>query len=108
VAPLVIRQYDVFQNPGASTRAKVPYVVVLQSHLFEALPTVVIAPLMRLERSARSSKVLVEVEFAGEDLVVNAAFLSNIEHRELGRSQGSLAAYEDDIRRAVDRLFTGF
>jgi toxin CcdB len=108
VAPLVIRQYDVFQNPGASTRTRVPYVVVLQSHLFEALPTVVIAPLMRLDHSARGSKVLVEVEFADENLVVNAAFLSNIEHRELGRARGSLAAYEDDIRRAVDRLFTGF
>ena len=104
----MIRQYDVFNNPGASTRAKVPYVVVLQSHLFEALPTMVIAPMMRLEHSARASKVLVEVEFAGEDLVVNAAFLSTIEHRELGRSRGSLAAYEDDIRRAIDRLFTGF
>jgi toxin CcdB len=108
VAPLVIRQYDVFQNPSASTRAKVPYVVVLQSHLFEALPTVIIAPLMRLEQSVRASKVLVEVEFEGEGLVMNAAFLSNIEHRELGRSRGSLAAHEDDIRRALDRLFTGF
>ena len=104
----MIRQYDVFQNPGAPTRAKVPYVVALQSHLFEALPTVVIAPLMRLERPARGSKVFVEVEFGGENLVVNAAFLSNIERRELGRSRGSLAVYEDDIRRAVDRLFTGF
>jgi toxin CcdB len=108
VAPLVIRQYDAFRNPGAATRAKVPYVVVLQSHLFEALPTVVIAPLMRLEQSARNSKVLVEVEFAGESLVVNAAFLGNIERRVLGRSRGSLAVYEDDIRRAIDRLFTGF
>lgn len=104
----MIRQYDVFNNPGASTRTQVPYVVILQSHFFEALPTVVIAPLMRLEQSARASKVLVEVEFAGEGLVVNAAFLSHIEHRELGRSRGSLAAYEDDIRRALDRLFTGF
>jgi toxin CcdB len=108
VASLVIRQYDVFQNPGASTRAKVPYVVVLQSHLFEALPTVVIAPLMRLEQSTISSKVLIELEFLEERLVMNAAFLTNIESRELGRSCGSLAAYEDDIRRAIDRLFTGF
>ena len=104
----MIRQYDVFRNPSAATRAKVPYLVVLQSHLFEALPTVIIAPLMRLEQSARNSKVLVEVEFAGESLIVNAAFLGNIEHRMLGRSRGSLAAYEDEIRRAIDRLFTGF
>ncbi len=104
----MIRQYDVFNNPSAPTRAKVPYVVVLQSHLFEALPTLVIAPVMRLDQPVQGAKVLVEVDFSSERLVVNAAFLSNIERRLLGRTRGSLAAYEDNIRRAVDRLFTGF
>jgi toxin CcdB len=105
---VVIRQYDVFDNQSAITRAKVPYVVVLQSHLFEALPTLVIAPMMRLDQSVHGGKILVEVNFADERLVVNTAFLTNIERLRLGRSRGSLAAYEDDIRRAVDRLFTGF
>ena len=104
----MIRQYDVFDNQSAITRAKVPYVVVLQSHLFEALPTLVIAPMMRLDQSVHGGKILVEVNFADERLVVNTAFLTNIERLRLGRSRGSLAAYEDDIRRAVDRLFTGF
>ena len=104
----MIRQYDVFNNPSAPTRAKVPYVVVLQSHLFEALPTLVVAPLMRLDQSVQGGKILVEVDFAGESLVVNTAFLTNIERRRLSRSRGSLLAYEDDIRRAIDRLFTGF
>lgn len=104
----MIRQYDVFDNPSAATRAKVPYLVVLQSHLFEALPTLIVAPLMRLDQSTAQSKVLVEVDVTGERLVVNAAFLTNIERHLLGRSRGSLASYEDDIRRAVDRLFTGF
>ena len=104
----MIRQYDVFDNPSATTRAKVPYVVVLQSHLFEALPTLVIAPMMRLDQSVQGGKILVEVNFADERLVVNTAFLANIERLRLGRSRGSLLAYEDDIRRAVDRLFTRF
>ena len=105
---MVIRQYDVFDNPSSPTRDKVPYVVVLQSHLFEALPTLVIAPLMRLDQSVQGSKVLVEVNFADENLIVNTAFLANVERQRLSRSRGSLSAYEDDIRRAVDRLFTGF
>jgi toxin CcdB len=108
VAQLVIRQFDVFINPGASTRSKAPYVVVLQSHLFEALSTVIVAPLMRIGTPSDDSKVLIEVEFAGERVVMNAALLANIEHRMLGRSRGSLQIYEDDIRRALDRLFTGF
>jgi toxin CcdB len=108
VAHLVIRQFDVFINPGASTRSKAPYVVVLQSHLFEALATVIVAPLMRIDAPSGDSKVLIDLEFAGERLVVNTALLANIEHRMLGRSRGSLKSHEDDIRRALDRLFTGF
>lgn len=104
----MIRQFDVFTNPGSSTRSAAPYIVVLQSHLFEALSTVVVAPLMRIAPPSNESKVLLEVEFGGEPLVLNAALLANIEHRMLGRSHGTLSAYEDDIRRALDRLFTGF
>lgn len=103
----MIRQFDVFTNPGASTRSKAPYIVVLQSHLFEALSTVVVAPLMRIRTPSSDSKVPLEVEFSGEALVMDVALLANIEHRMLGRSRGSLAEHED-IRRALDRLFTGF
>lgn len=108
MADLVIRQFDVFANPGSATRSKAPYIVVLQSHLFEALSTVVVAPLMRIGTPSSQSKVLLEIEFGSEILVMNVALLANIERRMLSRSRGSLAAYEDDIRRALDRLFTGF
>ncbi len=63
---------------------------------------------MRIGTPSSESKVLLEVEFGGETLVVNMALLANIEHRMLGRSRGSLAHHEDAIRRALDRLFTGF
>jgi toxin CcdB len=108
MANLVIRQFDVFANPGSSTRSKAPYIVVLQSHLFEALSTVVVAPLMRIGTPSSDSKVLLEVEFGGEALVMDVALLANIERRMLGRARGSLTAHEDAIRRALDRLFTGF
>lgn len=108
MANLVIRQFDVFTNPGSSTRSKAPYIMVLQSHLFDALSTVVVAPLMRIGTPSSDSKVLLEVEFASETLIVDMALLANIERRMLGRSRGSLMVYEDAIRRALDRLFTGF
>jgi toxin CcdB len=109
VAPLVIRQFDVFANPGASTRSAVPYVVVLQSHMFEALDTVVAAPLMRIPTTETElSKVWVAVEIANERLAIDVALLANLERRMLNRRIASLAAHEDAIRRALDRLFTGF
>ena len=63
---------------------------------------------MRIETPSSDSKVLLEVEFGGEVLIMDVALLANIEHRMLGRSCGLLTAYEDAIRRALDRLFTGF
>lgn len=105
----MIRQFDVFANPGASTRAAVPYVVVLQSHMFGALDTVVVAPLMRMtSENAELSKVWVEVDVSDERLMIDVALLANLERRMLNRRITSLAAHEDAIRRALDRLFTGF
>lgn len=68
----------------------------------------VVAPLMRIGAPSNSSKVLLEIEFGGETLVMDFALLANIERRMLNRSRGSLVEREDDIRRALDRLFTGF
>ena len=40
--------------------------------------------------------------------VLNVALIANIESRMLRQSLGSLAGYELEIRRAIDRLLTGF
>lgn len=104
----MIRQFDVFANPGASTRSSVPYIVVLQSHMFDALDTIVVAPLMRMPQAFEPTKVWVEVEIDSERLVVDVALMANLERKTLNRRITSLAAHEDAIRRALDRLFTGF
>jgi hypothetical protein len=36
------------------------------------------------------------------------AELGNVPTRTLGRARANLSEHEDDIRRALDRLFTGF
>lgn len=40
-------QFDVFVNPSARSRETVPYLVVLQSDLLDALETRLVAPLVR-------------------------------------------------------------
>ena len=47
-------------------------------------------------------------EIEGEPLVMVISDLSAIEGRELRRRVGTLENREFDIRRALDRLFTGF
>jgi toxin CcdB len=68
----------------------------------------VVAPLYRTEAFDVLTKLSVEVRCDGLDLVVSIPELVAISTAMLHRKIDSLAAYEDDIRRAIDRLFTGF
>ena len=102
-----MRQFDVFSNPSPTMRAVAPYVVVLSSHLLRDLTEVVVAPLVD-EGHLRGSDFDVPVEFADGRFTVTVIGLAAIRADHLKERLGSLAAHEDDIRRALDRLFTGF
>jgi toxin CcdB len=101
-----LRQFDVFQNPSNALRDIVPYLVVLQSHHLKQVDSMVVAPLFRNERPL--SEVDIPLTFRDEDLVLLVSEIGSIDRSGLRKSLGSLAAHEDAIRRALDRLFTGF
>lgn len=105
---MVIRQFDLFANPSPRSRDEAPYVVVLQSHHAGDLPTIVVAPVYRRETFEVLTKLSVAVESRGHSLVVSIPELVAINIALLHRRSGSLAEHEDAIRRALDRLFTGF
>lgn len=105
---MVIRQFDLFANPSLRSRDDAPYVVVLQSHHAGDLPTVVVAPVYRREAFEAFTKLSVEVEDRGHALVVSIPQLVAISTMLLHRRRGDLRTHEDAIRRALDRLFTGF
>lgn len=102
-----MRQFDVYENPSSAARRFAPYLVVLSSHLILGFEDAVVAPLVS-DGQATVGTLEVDVEFEGRRLILVASELAGIEGRALARKIGSLAAYEDDIRRALDRLFTGF
>lgn len=104
----MIHQFDVFANPSMRSRAEAPYVAVLQSHHAADLPTVVVAPVYRPQAALPLSELSIRVEIGGQTLVVFAPELVGVSATLLRQRTASLAAYEDDIRRALDRLFTGF
>ena len=102
-----MRQFDLVENPSARSRAVSPYFVILQSHHLRDLGSVVVAPLLR--DVARPMTILdVQVEISGEKLVVALGEIFSIEQVLLRERVGSIAAHEDLLRRAFDRLFTGF
>lgn len=102
-----MRQFDVLENPDVDLRACAPFLIVLQSHHLQALNTTVVAPLIN---DARRLLTLldIQVEFGGRTLVVADTELAAVETSLLHRPIGILAAHEDAIRRALDRIFTGF
>jgi toxin CcdB len=104
----VIRQYDVVQNPSVRSRPIAPYVAVVQSHFYEEGPTILVAPLLEMGKDALLTKVSLGVQFDGASFILMLSEIGAIDRRAAFRSLGSLVSYEDDIRRALDRLFTGF
>ena len=108
MAQLVIRQFDVFSTPKSRGSDAAPLVCVLQSHYFEALNTVLVAPLLLAVGVETPTQAAVPITFEGQRYLLDMSLTTNLTTRLLGRPRGSLAIYEDDIRRAFDRLLTGF
>lgn len=102
-----MRQFDVYENPSPRRREIAPYFVVLSSHLLLKLDEVVVAPLV-LEREVAIGDIELRLEFEGRTYLLMIPGLFSLLGRELKRHIGSLAHREEDIRRALDRLFTGF
>lgn len=102
-----MRQFDVYENPSAEARRFAPYVVVVSSHLIVGFDDAVVAPLVN-DSAVVVPGLELPVTFDDQRLVVVLTELAGIQGRSLKRRVGSLLAHEDDIRRALDRLFTGF
>ncbi len=108
MAILVIRRFDVFRNPDPDTRTRAPYVVVLQSHHWRALDTTIVAPLFPRDRYPPDGLIVLSAEVEDEDCSLDLALLANLQSHALRQRVGSLAPMEDEIRRGLERLFTGF
>lgn len=103
-----MRQFELHPNPSERSREIAPFLIVLQSHLLAAAPTTVVAPLIHYDPRAAYTDLSVRVEFQGQDYLISIAELAAIDARKLRQAVGDPADHEDAIRRALERLFTGF
>lgn len=103
-----LRQFEVYESPSALDRDIAPYIVVLQSHFLDALPTVVVAPLLRPEAAERLAYLSVEVVIGDERFVLSLHELATVPKRSLRHKLGDVRNQEDAISRGLQRLFTGF
>lgn len=104
----MIRQFDLIDNPSPRSRPVAPLVMVIQSHLYDEGPTLLVAPLFQMDPAALVTKVSLQVRHDDVSYILMLSELGAIDRKVASRVRGSLLPYEDDIRRALDRLFTGF
>lgn len=102
-----MRQFDVYENPSQRSRPYAPYLIILQSHYLDLLQTVVIAPIVR-DAEHRLAELDLPIEVSGETLTVAMTELASIERQQLKQLVSNASGHEDPIRRALERIFTGF
>jgi len=102
-----VRQFDLYENPISAMRQAVPFVVVLSSHHAIGLTEAIVAPVLR-GRTHPVSAFEIPLNSDGDILLVSVTGMTAIRETDLRHRVGSAAAHEDAIRRALDRIFTGF
>lgn len=102
-----MRQFDLYENPISAVRGAVPFVLVLSSHYATGLTEAIVAPVLR-GRTAPVTAFEIPLKRDDESLLISVTGMIAIRQTDLRRQVGSAVEQEDAIRRALDRLFTGF
>lgn len=101
-------QYDVFPNPSGSATAGIPFVVVIQSDLLDALPTRMVMPLALLDFAGKVPKALCpEITVKGQRLHVLAHYAAPLPAKVLRRSVDNVAAQSSVLVSALDAVLSG-
>jgi len=102
-----LRQFDAYRNPSPEARRIAPFLVVLSSHHLHGLSEVIVAPAVN-DAYRTLGDLEIEVELEGQRLTLVMSELFSLTASRLRHRIDSLERCEDDIRRALTRLFTGF
>lgn len=101
-------QYDVFPNPSASAANGIPYVVVIQSDLLDALPTRLTLPLATLNFAGRVPLALCPaVTVKGERFNALAHYAAPLPAKLLKQPVANLATHASALLSAMDAVFSG-
>lgn len=102
-----MRQFDLFRNPSLESREVAPFLVMMSSHYLLDLSEIVVAPLVN-DAAETVGELELVVEIDGERLTLVVSDLFSVAAKGLKSPVGNLAVHQDAIRRAIERLFSGF
>lgn len=103
-------QFDVHRNKGP-LQGSIPFVVLVQSSLYDDYRRRVVVPLVRrsvLPRKTASAGTRLNPVFrlAGMDLVLHPLDMVSVARDQLGEQVGNLAERGQDITDALEELLT--
>lgn len=101
-----MKQFDVYANPSRQAANFAPALVILSSDLL-TLEIVMVAPLL-IDLEGAATQVDVTVQFEGRAFVVSLPEMVAAHPRSLRRRLGTFLDHEYELRRGLERLFTGF
>lgn len=101
-------QYDVFTNPSRSANEGIPYVVVVQSDLLDALATRLTLPLAVLDVATKVPAALCPVIMVkGQRLHALAHYAAPLPARALKRAVDNVASQASALVSALDAVLSG-
>lgn len=101
-------QYDVYANPSSSAATGIPYVVVIQSDLLDALATRLTVPLAVPDLSIRAPTALCPViTVKGKRLHALAHYAAPLPAKVLRRPVVNVAAQANALVSAIDAVLSG-
>ncbi|MBA4263193.1 MAG: plasmid maintenance protein CcdB [Comamonadaceae bacterium] len=101
-------QYDVFPNPSDSAADGIPYVVVIQSELLDALATRLTVPLAVLDFAGKVPAALCPVfTVKGQRLHALAHYAAPLPARLLRRPIDNVATQASALVAAMDVVLSG-
>ena len=101
-------QYDVYPNPSASADKGIPYVVVVQSDLLDALPTRLTMPLAELAFAGKVPTTLCPlVVVQGQRVHALAHFAAPLPAKLLRNPVANVAVQASALVAAMDAVLSG-
>jgi toxin CcdB len=105
----LMAQYDVYVNPSKSAADGIPFVVVIQSNLLDALATRLTMPLAISDASMKTPTSLCPVVLVkGQRLHALAHFAAPLPAKLLKRPVANVAAQGSALVSAMDAVLSGF
>lgn len=102
-------QFDVYRNANAASRARIPYLLDVQSDLLDPLATRIVVPLCKPELLAGkpAERLNPAFDIEGRKLLMLTPELAGVSRKALGEKVANLASERSAILSALDLAFTG-